>query len=197
MEHWKNKSLIPIKGERWMPILGFNKSYEVSNYGRIKSLSRAIPCMNGYRKTNDKILSLRKDRFGYLFITLSVNSKSIRKAAHRLELESFKPIKNKSLQCNHKNGIKQDNWIGNLEWVTASENQIHSFLVLGKMATKPWLGKKGYKNYSSKEVICLTNNKKYGSAHEAAEKLGVDYRNVSAVCLGNRKSTGGLIFNYV
>ena len=75
---------------------------------------------------------LIKDKDGYLQVNLWVNGKGYGKKVHRLVAETFIPNPEKKLQVNHINGIKTDNRIENLEWVTASENQLHRTHILKK-----------------------------------------------------------------
>ena len=49
---------------------------------------------------------------------------------HRLVLDAFVGEKLKGMQCNHKNGIKTDNKLENLEWVTPSQNRKHAYHLL-------------------------------------------------------------------
>lgn len=124
--------------EIWKPVKGFEKYYEVSNEGRVRSKDRirsnGIPIKGKVLKPN-----VLKD--GYAQATLVVNGKPYWKKIHRLVAEAFIENPENKPQVNHKNGIRNDNRIENLEWCTVSENHRHAFDVLGKKAAKYWLGK--------------------------------------------------------
>lgn len=101
--------------------------YEVSSEGRVRSLERTVMAKNSWgqmrpRKYKSKILRPRKHTQGYLRVTLT-NQKD--EFVHRMVAIAFL---NKTAEfVNHKNGIKSDNRVDNLEWVTQSENNIHAF----------------------------------------------------------------------
>ena len=120
-------------------IKGFEGLYAVTKDGKIWSYGKR----NGVGHTG-KFLSPSKDRDGYYRISLAKNGIKTYKRVSRLVLETFVPNA-KKLQVNHKNGIRDDNDLSNLEWVTASENIQHSFSILNKdqkdiknNAFKPW-----------------------------------------------------------
>ena len=100
--------------EIWKDIPEYEGLYRVSNTGKVMSL------------TYNKIRKLRKDEIGYLRIGLNKNNKCRNHLVHRLVLLSF--IGKSDLQCNHKNGNKQDNRLDNLEYVTRKENMAHAVL---------------------------------------------------------------------
>lgn len=101
--------------------------YQVSNFGRIKSLKREITQTNGFKYTiKEKELKQSKNNNGYMAITLN-NFDKKRFSVHRLVGESFIDNPENKEQINHINGVKTDNRVENLEWVTKSENQIHAY----------------------------------------------------------------------
>lgn len=107
--------------EYWIKANGYSL-YEVSNLGRIKTFN-----WKGSGRT--KIMKPAKDASGYLRTVLKSDkgvSKTIK--VHRVILNSFNPNKDKHLyEVNHKNGIKDDNRIENLEWLTPRENKRHAY----------------------------------------------------------------------
>lgn len=109
--------------EYWKQCFGFSK-YEVSNLGNVRSKPRV--CANG-RIKQGVVRKLKKKKTGYLHVNLSASSKIITSAVHRLILSSLVcPPPFEGAQVNHKNGVKHDNRIENLEWMTSSENQQHA-----------------------------------------------------------------------
>lgn len=117
-----------IMEEKWKPIYGYKGSYEASDMGRIRSLTRNIPIGNCTRLVKGRVLSPSKSKCGYYRVILC--DKEGRKKnyyVHRLVLSAFYPTDNDDLQVNHISGIKSDNRLVNLEWVTAGENAIHAF----------------------------------------------------------------------
>lgn len=112
--------------EIWRDIVGFEDYYQISNYGRVKSLKKKT--RNGHCK-NDKILKERIDKKGYVHYALKKDGKTYEKKAHRLVAEAFiENIYNKP-QVNHIDGNKRNNYVENLEWVTNGENQAHSYKI--------------------------------------------------------------------
>jgi hypothetical protein len=118
--------------EIWKDIEGYEGIYQISSFGRIKCLSRKRKYRN-YEKTIDEyIRNPEIHTKGYLRITLSLLGETKRFFVHRLVAIAFIDNYENKPYINHKNGIKSDNNISNLEWVTHSENIKHSYDVLGK-----------------------------------------------------------------
>ena len=94
--------------EIWKDIKGFDGLYQISNLGNVKSLKRK------YRK-NEIFIKKHKDKNGYTFVALSKNNISKNFLVHRLVAQAFIPNPDNLLEINHKNEIKDDNRVENLE----------------------------------------------------------------------------------
>jgi hypothetical protein len=113
--------------EEWRDIKGYEGHYQVSNIGRIKSIARIVESRKGvFLNKKERILIPFKNQDGYLKYKLSKNGVEKSFASHRLVAAEFIDNPFYKPQVNHINGIKDDNWVGNLEWVTSSENVVHS-----------------------------------------------------------------------
>jgi len=161
--------------EIWKPIKGFEGYYEVSNKGRVKSLSRIVYDAGTAktRKTKEIILKLQLRKKGYLYVNLNKNSKHKAIGVHRLVAYAFISNPENKPQVNHINENKTDNTVNNLEWCTAKENLHHSKL------------KPVYQLNSNLVII-----KKWKSASHAqkkgfnASRIGICCRNIKATHLG-------------
>jgi len=119
--------------EKWMDIKDYDGRYSISNYGRVRTNTKEFESYNQFgsckRTTVAKILCIKVARNGYAQVGLRhpVTGKKRFFLIHRLVLIYFKPHKHmKDLQVNHKDAIKLNNHIDNLEWVTPIENKLHA-----------------------------------------------------------------------
>ena len=122
--------------EIWHPCAGFETHYEVSNMGNVRSVERYVNNghKNGLKKLPMRVLKPALGKSGYLLVTFSVDNTQSSQNVHRLVARAFIFNEANKPQVNHKDGNKKNNAVDNLEWVTASENGLHSFRVLGNTA---------------------------------------------------------------
>lgn len=156
---------------------------------------------NPINNPNGVITKLKpeKDRWGYLRVTLYKKNKPYHKLIHRLVAEAFIPNPENKPEVNHKNGIKTDNRIINLEFVTASENTKHKYRVLGYKNVSPMKNKFGKDNPLSKIVLQIQNNKiiaEFYGASEASRITGINRGHICDCCRGTRRISGGYQWKY-
>ena len=154
-------------------------------------MARSLNCMitgvkgsPGYLVTSDGVLIGKRGRplkmctnnGGYLGTGVARDGSSSRVMLHRVVAEAFIPNPEDKETVNHKNGIKTDNAVSNLEWMTCSENNLHSYRTLGRQSAKIWLGKFGAEHNRSRAVSSISKETgeriNYGSCSEAARMTG-------------------------
>lgn len=113
-----------MQDRTWKLINGFRDSYEISNMGEIR---RACPDKRNHKP---KLMKVGIDKVGYCWLCLYDGEKYKKVYVHRLVIEAFNGKIETNKQVNHKDGIKNNNHIANLECVTAMEN-IHHAIRLG------------------------------------------------------------------
>ena len=173
-----NKLCTFVFMEKYKDIIGFEGLYQAGSYGNIKSLLKRC-------NKSDKLLKSGTNGCGYKVVTLCKDKKHYTKTVHRLIAISF--FGKSNLPVNHKDGIKSNNYIENLEFITASENQKHAIkngLLIPN--TKKIAEEKRKKvlqiNPITNEIIKI-----YNSAHEASKITGFNRGNICSACRGNGK----------
>jgi len=112
--------------EVWKNIEGYEGLYEVSNKGNVRSLDRTIINKNGKDQFyNGRELKKFMSNNGYIFFYLSKNHKVKVFLGHRLVAQAFIDNQYNKNCVNHKDSVRTNNEVSNLEWVTSSENRIH------------------------------------------------------------------------
>lgn len=114
-------------GEEWRDVIGWEGLYQVSNHGRVRSLDRHYTqrVRGGHirpRFIAGKILAAGRDNKGYPMTAFCREGKVTRLAVHHLVLEAFHTLRPKGKVADHINGIRHDNRIENLRWVSYRSN---------------------------------------------------------------------------
>lgn len=113
--------------EEWLPAVGFDGLYEVSNLGRIRGLDKRVRC--GWGKTRvmrGKVLHLTTNTCGYLRVALGSHRKFKTIVVHRIVAKAFINNPLSKGYVNHKDGCKTNNNVSNLEWATKHEDCQHA-----------------------------------------------------------------------
>lgn len=112
-----------LREQVWLDIGGFEGYYQVSNYGNVRSINRVITDTRGIKyKRKGVNLKLRRDKDGYLVVNLKKESKNYSFKVHRLVAEAFIENPNLLPEVNHKDEIKSNNYVDNLEWCDRKYN---------------------------------------------------------------------------
>lgn len=169
-----------MKKEIWKDILGYEGLYQVSNFGRVKSLKFG----------KERILKLTKDKDGYLIVNLYKNNKSKTFKVHRLVAEAFIPNPDNLPQVNHKDEDKSNNILSNLEWCDVKYNQNYG-------TRNKRIGKSNTNGKRSKPVLQYTLDGKFVREWESYRECKRNgFNHVSECCRGKLKSCEGFIWKY-
>lgn len=167
--------------EIWKPVIGYEHHYEVSSEGRGRRISAAQNTFPG------RLLKPHTARHGYKRFAFAVNNAVKHCNVHRVVWEAFVGPIDAGLQINHKNGVKDDNRLSNLEVVTPSENTLHGFRVLGRAApNNPNPGSRnGRAKLTEADIPAIFSLRKTGlTQQKIAERFGVDQTNISRILRG-------------
>lgn len=110
------------ESEVWEDIVGYKGQYQVSDKGNVRSVDRID---SRGRKRKGALLKLIYDKDGYIIVNLYKNGIGVQKKVHRLVTEAFIPNPNGLPQVNHRDEVKANNNVENLEWCTSEYNNNH------------------------------------------------------------------------
>lgn len=132
--------------EIWKDIKNYESCYQVSNLGKVRSLTRKVNTYNGVRITKGQLLKPLKTNRNYLRVCLKKNQKNKYISIHRLVAEAFIPNPNNYNVINHIDSNTYNNLVNNLEWCTQSHNIKEAYRIGN---AKPTSGcfKKGYNKH--------------------------------------------------
>ena len=171
--------------EEWRSIPGLDASYEVSNYGRVRSVGGVVSCglgrMRGYKS---RILTPQVNNKGYLRICMCGKYWLI----HKLVAQAFVPNPDNYPIVNHKDENRQNNCADNLEWCTYKYNSNYGTIknkISEKMKKKPII--QIYKNGTTKI---------WHSLREIERVLGYSHANIAQCCKHKYDTAYGCKWEY-
>ena len=170
------------ESEIWKDIAGFEGFYKVSDKGRIYSVERKD---SRGQRCGGRILKPKHSRGGYLMVHLYKNGKMKAKSVHRLVAEVFLPNPNGLPQVNHRDEVKDNNNVGNLEWCDSKYNINYGTLL--ERSAQAQSKKVRSVNVKTGEVLT------FNSTREAGRK-GYDQSSVAKACKGAYNTGGGNLY---
>lgn len=166
----------------WIDSPIFPEQYSVSDCGEV------------FSKRIGRTIKPNHDKHGYLYYVLCVSGCRKTVKAHRLVATSFIPNPDNKPTVNHKNGIRDDNRVQNLEWATSKEqsNDANTYpkLVSACMKRVKTIG--AYRNYGRKKVTVIfaddaITRKDFDSLKIAAKECDISESKLSEILNGKRK----------
>lgn len=115
--------------EAWLPVVGYEDYYEVSNYGRVRRLARVVIKTTKHgkrvpvRRKGGDVSAFSCGGRWYPRVTLTVDFQKRTVSVHTLVLEAFAGPAPKGMECRHLDGKKLNNRLDNLRWGTHPENE--------------------------------------------------------------------------
>ena len=176
--------------EVWKDIPGYEGAYQVSNFGRVKSLPKLVGARKTWRTCKgyvqqERILKPQDAGWGYLKVTLWKDGTFKQRKIHRLVLEAFCPTDGMDvLNVNHKDENKKNNHLDNLSWVTPSENV--------NWGTR----NERVSRANSKPVYCVELDKTFANLTTASAETGARLTALCSCLKGKYKTAGGYHWRY-
>lgn len=166
--------------EIWEDIAGFVGHYQISNFGRYKSVKNF---KNGSKR--DKVLKTHKKYYDqYSYAKLDLCDITTYLPIHRVVGEAFIPKVTGKDIINHKNGVRSDNRVENLEWCDKRENMVHAMNTLGVLRNGSYNPNSKYTDEQINELIKLRNSGK--SVYACIKELS-HFKRTTAYSILNKK----------
>ena len=178
--------------EEWRDVVGYEGLYQVSNFGRVRSLERKISYGNTQYTKRAMNMKVTVGKNLYCRVTLTKDGKQSQVYVHRLVAEAFLPNPDNLPEVDHIDANPSNNNLSNLHWVSHKENMDH-MIELGRN----YDGSENLKHDGPKRAVVRNDGKRYDSLLAAAKDLGyktnfVIWSNLN----GKTKSCRGYTFRY-
>lgn len=199
-----------MENEIWKPVVGFEGLYEVSSYGRVRTVLHYTKRGNSdHALVKERILKFFLSRKGYYCIKLRKDGAAIHKKVHRLVAEAFLPNPENKTQIDHIDTNKLNNAVSNLRWATPSENKnnaltraLHSQIqsqevviekcMSGRAANGAKTRRRPVRQYDNVGNFIA----EYPSMVNAQTATGIKTNFISSACSGKIRMAGGFKWEY-
>ena len=174
--------------EIWKDIPRYKGLYQASNKGRIRRLQRTIVNHGTVTTKKGAIIRQSCSRKGYKRVRIYFNGNEREEFVHRLVAESFIPNPKKMHLVNHKDEIKDNNSLENLEWCDYAYNNTYGTRT-----------KRSAEKQSIKVIQYTLDGRivaEYPSINEAARQAKISAGHICHVCKGLRPTAGGFVWAY-
>ena len=115
--------------EQWRPIFGYETAYEISNFGRVRTIPRFVNTKGGGKRQVKARIRIPSLLNGYQAVNLSFKGAAKMRAIHVMVLESFcGPRPGHNYDACHSDGTRHNNRLDNLRWGTKVENAADAIL---------------------------------------------------------------------
>lgn len=187
--------------EIWKDIPGYEGYYQVSTFGRVRSVDRTVyDSVGRVRHLKGQLKKLSKLNDGYIAVSLCLDGIEKHVQVHRLIAITFIPNSEHKPQVNHKDGNKTNNSVDNLEWVTAKENTEHA----SRTGLRESVGYENghhnnwpkYEKSRCRPVVCEEIGQFFRSIASAAAWLGVNSTSLDQA-LKETRPCKGYTFKFV
>ena len=164
----------------WRDVPGYEGLYVISSDGKLLSFAHGL-------------MHPRKDADGYYYTSLCKNGRLTCRRVHRIVAEAFVPNPDGKPTVNHRNEIKTDNRVCNLEWATVAEQNAYG--------TRTMRAAQHHRGGAQKKPVLMyekngTFIKRWDAIRSAAVALNICKRNISACCNGRARSAGGYVWRF-
>ena len=198
--------------EIWKNIVGYEDSYEISNFGRIRSKERIIISKDGRKRfLPENILNIGERKHLYKNVCLYKNGLGERFSIHRLVATHFIPNPKNLPYIDHIDGNPSNNHVSNLRWVTQKEN-MNNPVTKKKCSERVYTDDRNVKILETRRKNGLINKEKevhqfsltgeylqsFKSISEACRITGINNSSIANVCRRGRggKSAGGFLWSF-
>lgn len=190
-------ALEDLPNEVWKDIKSYEGLYQISNYGRVKSLERLQKIKNRYgsaytRPIKTKILSIYRNNRGYCMIQLYNESNYKHFLIHRLVAIHFLENSNNYPEVDHDDENKNNNRVTNLVWCDRLYNNTRGVQNKEGRRNSSKFRMKSVNQYSLKGKLLNS----FDGLRIAEEETGINNRDICACCKGRVQTAGGYIWRY-